>query len=108
MSRWNRKASHIAAETLTTVRAIAPTARIVVRADSRFYSTDVVAPATAWQPIHYPQSFVDTDTGELVPDAEVAEVAYTAFTSRPKALQMTGRLTPPTGTLRYRLDLFAR
>jgi hypothetical protein len=35
---------------------------------------------------------VDTDTGELVSDAEVAEVPYTAFTSRPKNQQVHGRL----------------
>ncbi|MGZ5366055.1 MAG: IS1380 family transposase, partial [Mycobacterium sp.] len=37
----------------------------------------------AWTAIHYPDAFVDTDTGELVSDAEVAEIPYTAFTSRP-------------------------
>src|SRR3954469_14319317 len=82
-----------------TFRVIAPTARIVVRADSKFYSADVVATAaryhasvslttgsnesitaaiteiadTAWTSIHYPNAFVDTDTGELISDAQVAE-----------------------------------
>jgi hypothetical protein len=47
----------------------------------------------AWTAIHYPNAFVDADTGALVSDAEVAEVAlFTAFTSRPKAEQVTGRL----------------
>jgi hypothetical protein len=35
---------------------------------------------------------VDTETGELVSDAEVAEIGYTAFTSRPKVQHVTGRL----------------
>src|SRR3977135_2347324 len=40
-----RGAPRFLAEALTTVRAIAPTARIVVRADSKFYTADVVASA---------------------------------------------------------------
>jgi hypothetical protein len=113
-----RGAARFLAETLTVVRQIAPTATIVVRADSKFYSADVVAtaarygvfvslttgsnpsvnsaigsiPDPAWTAIHYPEAFVDTQTGELVSDAEVAEVAYTAFTSRPRKQQVAGRL----------------
>jgi Transposase DDE domain group 1 len=40
-----RGAARLLAEALTTVRAIAPTARIVVRGDSKFYTADVVATA---------------------------------------------------------------
>jgi len=113
-----RGAGRFLAEALTTVRAIAPRARIVVRADSKFYTADVVAtaaryaahvslttgsnssvnaaiaqiPDTAWTAIHYPHAFVDTETGQLVSDAEVAEIGYIAFTSRPTNLQVTGRL----------------
>jgi hypothetical protein len=35
----------------------------------------------AWTPVHYPGAEVDPDTGELISDAEVAEVQYTAFAS---------------------------
>jgi Transposase DDE domain group 1 len=113
-----RGGARFLAEVLATVRQIAPTARVVVRADSKFYTAEVVATAArydasvslttgsnpsvnaaistipdgAWTPIHYPDAFVDTETGELVSDAEVAEIAYTAFTSRPKNQQVTGRL----------------
>jgi hypothetical protein len=113
-----RGAPRLLAEALSTVRAIAPTARIVVRADSKFSTTDVVAtaarygadvslttgsnpsvntaithiPHTAWTAIHYPQAFVDDQTGELVSDAALAEIPYTAFTSRPHHHQATGRL----------------
>jgi Transposase DDE domain group 1 len=113
-----RGASRFLAEALTTVRAIAPTARIIVRADSKFYTAGVAAtaarygahvslttgtnpsvtaaigqiPDTAWTPIHYPNAFVDTETGELVSDAEVAEIGYTAFTSHPKRQHVAGRL----------------
>src|SRR5829696_1368315 len=113
-----RGAHRLLAEALATVRAIAPTATIVVRGDSKFYSADVVAtaarydahvslttgsnpsvhaaiaqiPTTGWTAIHYPEAFVDAETGELVCDAEVAEIGYTAFTSRPTAAQVAGRL----------------
>ena len=46
----------------------------------------------AWTPIHYPDAFVDPDTGELVSDAEVAEVPYTAFAGQPERLRAPGRL----------------
>lgn len=36
--------------------------------------------------------FVDDHTGQLVSDAEVAEIGYTAFTSHPTNKQVTGRL----------------
>jgi Transposase DDE domain group 1 len=49
-------------------------------------------PDDAWTAIHYPNAFVDEDTGELVSDAEVAETTFTAFTSRPKKQQVTARL----------------
>ena len=113
-----RGAARFLAEALTTVRAITPHARIIVRADSKFYTADVAAtaarygadmslttgsnpsitaaiaqiPDTAWTAIHYPNAFVDTETGELVSDAEVAEIPYTAFTSRPRHQHVHGRL----------------
>jgi hypothetical protein len=113
-----RGAPRFLAEALSTVRALAPRARIVVRADSKFYTAEVAAtaarygaavslttgsnpsvnaaiaqiPDTAWTAIHYPNAFVDDHTGQLVSDAEVAEIGYTAFTSHPKNKQVTGRL----------------
>src|SRR5699024_6099407 len=38
-------------------------------------------PDNAWQPVHYPGAVIDPDTGELISDAQVAEVAFTAFAS---------------------------
>jgi hypothetical protein len=113
-----RGAARFLAEVLATVREIAPAATVVVRADSKFYTADVAAtaaryrafvslttgsnpsveatittiPQGSWTAIHYPEAFVDTDTGELVSDAEVAEMPYTAFTSKPAHLQVAGRL----------------
>src|SRR3954452_559233 len=95
---------------------------VIARMDSAFYGHDVIAAVrragakfsvttrmtptvraaiasiagieeTAWTAIHYPNAFTDPDTGELVSDAEVAEVpAFTAFTSRRKNEQVTARL----------------
>ena len=113
-----RGAARFLAEALAVVRQIAPNATIVVRADSKFYTADVAAtaarydaqvslttgsnpsinaaittiPDQTWTAICYPDAFVDTDTGELVSDAQVAEIPYTAFTSKPKAQQVAGRL----------------
>lgn len=49
-------------------------------------------PDTAWTAIHYPHAFVDEETGELVSDAEVAEIPDTAFTSRPARQHADGWL----------------
>ena len=113
-----RGAARFLAEALAVVRQIAPTATVVVRADAKFYTADVAAtaarygasvslttgsnpsvnaaistiPDTAWTPIHYPDAFVDTETGQLISDAQVAEIPYTAFTSHPQAQQVPGRL----------------
>ncbi len=113
-----RGAARFLAEALAVVRAIAPAALIVVRGDAKFYTADVVATAArydaqvsltigsnpsindaiasidqdGWTAIGYPEAFTDIETGELISDAEVAEVPYTAFTSRPKREQVHGRL----------------
>jgi hypothetical protein len=113
-----RGAARFLAEALTTVRAIAPTAQIVVRGDAKFYTADLVAvaaryhaqvslttgsnpsvnaaisqiPQDGWTAICYPDAFVDTETAELVSDAEVAETGYVAFASQPKTRQVVGRL----------------
>jgi Transposase DDE domain group 1 len=113
-----RGADSFLAESLNTARAAGATGMIIVRGDSKFYTADVAATAArhgahlsvtvpanahrdaaiaaidkdAWTPIHYPEAFVDTDTGELVSDAQVAQISYTAFTSRPQGDQVQGRL----------------
>lgn len=46
----------------------------------------------AWSPIRYPNAVWDEAEQRLVSDAEVAEVGFTAFTSRPRAEQVTARL----------------
>ena len=113
-----RGAGSFTAEALAVAEGAGCTGVRIVRADSQFYNADVVAACRragarfsltvrmnphvaaaitaiaedAWTPIHYPEAFADPDTGELVSDAEVAEIDYTAFTGRRKAEQVTARL----------------
>jgi Transposase DDE domain group 1 len=91
---------------------------VVLRADSAFYAHDVVAAARragahfsitarsspvvstaiasiradAWTPIHYPNAVWDEAEQRLISDAEIAEVPFTAFTSRRIAEHISGRL----------------
>lgn len=92
--------------------------KIVVRCDSAFYSRDLVAaclkagadvsitvrmdPAVkraiagiedhTWEGIEYPNAIFDEASGTWISSAEVAEVPYTAFTSKPEAKQVVRRL----------------
>ena len=62
-----------------------------VKAGARFSVVLVKDPAVsraiasigedAWTPVHYPGAVFDPDTGQLISDAEVAEVPFTAFAS---------------------------
>jgi len=45
-----------------------------------------------WTPIRYPNAIYDEDEQRWVSDAEVAEVAFTAFTGRRRAEHVTARL----------------
>nr|WP_202897006.1 IS1380 family transposase [Actinopolymorpha pittospori] len=100
-------AASMAKEAIATARAAGASGQILVRGDSAYGNHAVVAaclkagvrfsvvltknPAVtaaiasiaedAWTPVHYPGAVVDDDTGELISDAEVAEVEFTAFTS---------------------------
>jgi hypothetical protein len=46
----------------------------------------------AWTPITYPRAVWDEEQGRLISDAEVAEVPFTAFTSKKKGQAVTARL----------------
>src|SRR3954452_9222833 len=107
-----RGAARLVTDTLKTAAAAGADpkvgALVIARMDSAFCGHDVIAavrragakfsvtarmnPAVttaiasiedqAWTAIHYPNAFVDQDTGQLVSDAEVAEIpVFTAFTS---------------------------
>ncbi len=102
-----KNAASMVAEAIRTARAAGAIGEILVRGDSAYGTNAVVAacvkagvrfsvvltktrPVNAaitaigedgWTPVHYPGAVIDPDTGELISDAEVAEVEFTAFTS---------------------------
>jgi hypothetical protein len=118
-----RGAGALLREALNTARACGAggsdrSGLVIARADSAFYSHDVVAAARrggacfsitarmnpavkraiaaidedAWTAIRYPQAVWDDEGQCWISDAEVAEVSFTAFTSRRKADHVTARL----------------
>jgi hypothetical protein len=113
-----RGAARFVADALVTAKAAGATGVRIVRADSAFYGWEVIAAATragarfsitarqnrsvraaiatidpdAWTTINYPNAIYDEDQQRWISDAEVAEIPYTAFTSRRKAQHVTARL----------------
>jgi Transposase DDE domain group 1 len=103
-----RGAASMITEAVTTSRAAGCTGTVVVRMDSAFYGAPAVWAARktgahfsvtvrtdprvraaiaaigedAWTPICYPRAIWDDQLRRWVSDAQVAEVQYTAFTSR--------------------------
>ncbi|MFJ9371704.1 IS1380 family transposase, partial [Nocardia sp. NPDC101769] len=101
---------------INTARAAGATGQILVRGDSAFGNRKVVRAAVragagfsvvmtrnaalqraidgidpdAWTPVNYPGAIRDPDTGQWISDAEVAEIAYTAFASTKESV--TARL----------------
>ena len=112
-----RGAKRLVADALKVVGSMSP-AKPLVRADSAFYGAATVGAAIrgggdvsvtvrmdpkvkaaiatigedAWTPIEYTDAVFDEQSQTWFSRAEVAEVGFTAFTSRPKAEQVTGRL----------------
>jgi hypothetical protein len=115
-----RGAKRLVTDTLKTVRKLpsGSNPRPLVRSDSAFYGADVVnavlrggadisvtvrldkrvkasiasIPDAAWTPIEYTDAVFDETTSKWVSRAEVAEIGFTAFTSKKKAEQVGGRL----------------
>ncbi len=116
-----RGAARITADALTTVtrmRSPGATGMVLVRADAAYYGRPTVLAAIkagakvsitvrqdatirsaieqigadAWTTIDYPQAVFDEATGTWISRAEVAEIAFTAFSSAKKAEQVPGRL----------------
>ncbi len=113
-----RGAARLVSDALVTAKACGTGGLITVRADSAYYAHDVLAaarrggarfsvtvrmnnavvtaisgiPESAWTPIRYPNAIWDQDEQRFISDAEVAEVEFTAFTSRRKAEHITARL----------------
>jgi hypothetical protein len=112
-----RGAAKLLADALATARRAGATGLVIVRADSAFYSYDIInacrragarfsvtarhtptvtraittIPDTAWAPIRYPNAIWD-DEQRWISDAEVAEIEFTAFTSRRKSEHITASL----------------
>ncbi len=116
-----RGAGKFVADILANVarlRAQNPAGRVLLRADSAFYSHAVVAAAAragadvsitarmdpnvkraiatidemAWTKIEYTDAIRDEETGQWISSAEVAEVPFVAFISKRKTDHVTGRL----------------
>lgn len=94
-------------EAIGVARAAGAAGQVLVRGDSAYGTSAVVAACgkagvqfsvvltknsavtraidsigeSAWTPVQYPGAVTDPDTGELISDAEVAEVEFTAFAS---------------------------
>jgi hypothetical protein len=102
-----RGAATMVRDAIRTARAAGATGEVLVRGDSAYGNHAVIGgclkanvrfsfvlvknptvtraiatiPDQAWTPVHYPGAVHDPDTGKLISDAEVAEVAFTAFGS---------------------------
>jgi hypothetical protein len=114
-----RGAARLATDTLALIRRSQLTGRdVLVRADSAFYSHALVVavlaagaqvsitvrmdPAVkraittidqdAWTTIKYTDAIYDETTGSWISKAQVAEIPFTAFTSKKKTDQVPGRL----------------
>ena len=113
-----RGAARLVADALVTARKAGATGQVTVRSDSAYYNHDVIAaartggarfsitarmdpavtraitliPDDAWVGIKYSHAIYDEDEQRWVSDAEVAEIGFTAFTSRKKAEHIAARL----------------
>src|SRR4029078_9955068 len=109
-------AGRMVAQAIGTARAAGASGPILVRGDSAYGNRGVVPACVrhnaqfslvmtrntaieraiasiddhAWTPVRYPGAVRDPDTGAWISDAEVAEIAYTAFASTPD--RITARL----------------
>lgn len=113
-----RGASRFVTDTLITARKAGATGVLVLRADSAFYGHEVISAAVrrrarfsvtarqdkavraaianiaadAWTAINYTDAVFDEQQQRWISDAEVAEIDYTAFTSKPKANHIKAKL----------------
>jgi hypothetical protein len=117
-----RGAARIVSDALATIRTIrgpdAATGQVLLRADSAFYGHPTISaalyagadvsvtvrldprvraaiatiPDDAWTTIEYTDAILDEITGRWVSRAEVAEIPFTAFSSRKRSEQVPGRL----------------
>jgi hypothetical protein len=65
---------------------------ITVRLDKRVKAAIATITDDAWTTINYTDAIFDEDTARWISRAEVAEIPFTAFTSKKKTAQVPGRL----------------
>lgn len=65
---------------------------ITVRLDAKVKAAIAAIGEDAWTTIDYPNAVFDEPTGRWISRAEVAEIGFTAFTSKKKSEQVSGRL----------------
>jgi hypothetical protein len=113
-----RGAARFVTDALITARKAGATGTLVLRADSAYYGHDVIAAALrqdacfsitarqdkavrkaistigddAWTTIQYTDAVFDENSQQWISHAEVAEIDYTAFTSKAKAKHTSARL----------------
>jgi len=113
-----RGAARFVTDALMTATKSGASGVLVLRADSAYYGHDVIAAALrrgarfsitarqdkavrrtiasiapeAWTTISYTNAVYDQAQQRWISNAEVAEIPYTAFTSKPKAQHVTARL----------------
>src|SRR5665647_1596106 len=111
-------AARLVADALVTAAKAGATGQVTVRSDSAYYNHDVIAAARtggarfsitarmdpavtraittisddAWVGIKYPHAIYDEEEQRWVSDAEVAEIGFTAFTSRRHSEHIGARL----------------
>jgi Transposase DDE domain group 1 len=109
-------AASMVTQAIATARAAGACGQILIRGDAAYGNRAVITAALkagvrfslvlaknpavqraiagiaehAWTPVHYPGAVIDPDTAQLISDAEVAEVEYTAFAGTKHAV--TARL----------------
>ncbi len=114
----SRGADRFVSDALVTAKKAGAGGVLVLRADSAYYGHNVIAAALrqgarfsitarqdkavrkaistigddAWTTINYTHAVFDEDSQQWISDAEVAEIDYTAFTSKPKSKHVTARL----------------
>ena len=113
-----RGAKRLVADAQATVARVAPGRPVLLRADAAFYGRNTIGTAAragaqvsvtvkqdarvraaiggiaddGWIPIVYREAVYDEATGRWVSRAEVAEIPFVAFASRPKTHRVPGRL----------------
>ena len=125
----SKGAASMVAEAIRVARTAGATGEVLVRGDSAYGNSAVAGvclkagarfslvliknspiaraigtiPDQAWTPVHYPGAVLDPDTGDLISDAEVAEISrFTAFASTDHPV--TARLIVRRVRDRARLD----